>query len=82
MRLARTPKWLLIIGLGLLLFLGMIQTGSLAWLGAILLGVLAVFFGWLLAVAWPALSMNGRVLRGLIVVALAALAVLKVLGRI
>ncbi len=81
-RLARTPKWLLIIGLGLLLFLGMIQTGSLAWLGALLLGILAVFFGWLLAVAWPALSVNGRFLRGLIVVALAGLAVFKALGRI
>lgn len=80
-RLSRTPKWLLIIGLGLLLFLGLIQTGPLRWLGAALLGLVAVFFTWLLAVAWPALPTNGRMLRLLVVAALTALAVLKALGR-
>lgn len=80
--LSRTPKWLLVIAMALLLFFGMIQSGSLAWLGALLLGILTVFFGWLLAVAWPVLPTSGRLLRGVVVIALAGLTVLKALGRV
>lgn len=81
-RLSRTPKWLLVIGLGLALFFGLIQSGGLAWLGVLLLGALTIFFGWLLAVAWPVLPVNGRFFRGLVVVALGALTVFKAMGRI
>ena len=81
-RLTRLPKWLIVIVLAVLLVLGMIQTGSLAWLGALILGLLAVFFLWLLLLSWPAIPASGRMLRGIVVVALAGAAVLKALGRL
>jgi len=62
--------------------LGMIQTGSLAWLGALILGLLTVFFLWLLVLSWPAVPASGRMLRGIVVVALAGGAVLKAMGRL
>ena len=66
----------------LLMVLGMIQTGDLAWLGALILGLLALFFLWLLLLSWPAIPASGRMLRGIVVVALAGAAVLKALGRL
>jgi len=81
-RLSRLPKWALVVVLAVLLVLGMIQTGSLAWLGALILGLLAAFFAWLLVLSWPVIPPSGRLLRGLVVLALAGVAVLKLLGRI
>jgi hypothetical protein len=81
-RLTRLPKWLLVVVLSVLLVLGMIQTGPLAWLGALLLGVLTLFFLWLLVLSWPAIPASGRLLRGIVVVALAGATVLKALGRL
>jgi len=79
--LTRFPRWLLIIGLGAILLLGLIQTGSLAWLGALLLGLLTLFFAWLTALSWPRLGASGKVLRSLIAVILGSFAVLKAMGR-
>ena len=79
--LTRFPRWLLIISLGAILLLGLIQTGSLAWLGAVLLGLLALFFAWLTALSWPRLGGSGKVMRSLIVVILAGFAVFKAMGR-
>ena len=81
-RLTRLPKWLIVVVMAVLLVFGMIQTGSLAWLGALILGVLAVFFLWLLVLSWPAIPASGRMLRGIVVVALAGAAVLKAMGRL
>lgn len=81
-RLTRLPKWALVVGLSVLLVLGMIQTGSLAWLGALLLGILALFFLWLLMLSWPVLPPSGRMLRAIVVIALAGVAVLKAMGRL
>ncbi|MGA1701147.1 MAG: DUF6703 family protein [Candidatus Nanopelagicales bacterium] len=81
-RLTRLPKWFLVVLLSVLLVLGMIQTGSLAWLGALLLGILTLFFLWLLVLAWPAIPASGRLLRGIVVVALAGATVLKAMGRL
>jgi len=81
-RMTRLPKWLLVVVLSVLLVLGMIQTGSLAWLGALILGVLTLFFLWLLVLSWPAIPPSGRMLRGIVVVALAGATVLKALGRL
>ena len=81
-RLSRLPKWALVIGLAVVLVLGMIQTGPLAWLGALLLGVLTLFFMWLLVLSWPAIPASGRLLRGIVVVALAGATVLKAMGRL
>jgi hypothetical protein len=81
-RLTRVPKWLVVVVMAVLLVLGMIQTGSLAWLGALILGVLTLFFLWLLVLSWPAIPASGRLLRGLVVVALAGATVLKAMGRL
>lgn len=81
-RLTALPKWLLVVVLSVVLVLGMIQSGSLAWLGALLLGFLTLFFLWLLLLSWPAIPPSGRMLRGIVVVALAGVTVLKALGRL
>ena len=82
MRLTRLPKWLIVVVLSVLLVLGLVQTGSLAWLGAVILGLLTIFFLWLLVLSWPAIPPSGRLLRGIVVVALAGVAVLKAMGRL
>ena len=79
--LTRTPRWLLVVVLAVLLLLGLIQSGPLAWLGALILGLLAVFFAWLTAVSWPRIHGGGRVIRVLIVVVLAGYAVFKATGQ-
>jgi hypothetical protein len=81
-RMTRLPRWLLVVVLSVLLVLGMIQTGSLAWLGALILGLLTLFFLWLLVLSWPAIPASGRMLRGIVVVALAGATVLKAMGRL
>ena len=81
-RLTHLPKWVLVIVMATLLVLGIIQTGYLAWLGALLLGILTLFFLWLLVLSWPAIPTTGRVLRGIVVVALAGATVLKAMGRL
>lgn len=78
----RFPRWLLLILTGLALFLGLIQTGSLTWLGVLLLGLVTVFFGWLLALSWPVIPASGKVLRAVVVAALAGITVLKAMGRL
>jgi hypothetical protein len=81
-RLTRLPKWALVVLLSALLVLGIIQTGSLAWLGALILGLLSLFFLWLLLLSWPVLPPSGRFLRLVVVLALAGATVLKALGRL
>lgn len=81
-RLSRMPKWLLVVALSVVFVLGMIQSGPLAWLGALLLGLLTLFFLWLLVLSWPAIPASGRLLRAIVVVALAGVTVLKAMGRI
>ena len=80
--LTRLPKWLLVIVLAGLLVLGVIQTGPLAWLGVLILGLLGLFFLWLLALSWPAIPPSGRVLRGIVVLALFLGAYFKAVGRL
>ncbi len=81
-RLSRMPKWLLVVALSVLFVFGMIQSGPLAWLGALILGLLTLFFLWLLVLSWPAIPASGRLLRAIVVVALAGVTVLKALGRL
>ena len=80
--LTRFPRWLLLVLTGLFLFLGLIQTGDLTWLGVVFLSIVTVFFAWLLALSWPAVPPSGRILRMIVVVALAGITVLKALGRL
>lgn len=81
-RLSALPKWLIVVVMASLLVLGMVQTGSLAWLGALILGLLALFFLWLLLLSWPVVPWSGRIMRLVVVVALAGVAYLKATGRI
>lgn len=80
--ITRIPRWLLLVLTGLFLFLGLIQTGDLTWLGVILLSIVTVFFAWLAALSWPAVPPSGRILRSAVVVALIGITILKAFGRI
>lgn len=79
--LLRVPRWLVVVLLASAFTLGLIQTGDLAWLGGILLGFVALFLGWLLALAWPALTPGRRTIRLITVVAAVGVAILKFQGR-
>ncbi len=79
--LQRVPRWLVVIAMALALFFGLIQSGSLAWLGGILLLIVALFLGWLLALAWPILSPAARGIRLIVVAATVGLALLKFADR-
>ena len=79
--LQRFPRWLIVILMALCLFLGLIQTGGLAWLGGILMLVVAAFLGWLLILSWPVVTPSSRVVRSIVVAAVVGLAILKFLGR-
>ena len=75
------PRWLVVILPALLLFLGLIQTGSLAWVGGVLLIIVSVLLAWLTALSWPAITPGSRILRVVVVAALIGIAGLKFLGR-
>lgn len=81
-RLGRAPRWLVVVVLAVLLVLGMVQTGSLTWLGVLILGLLTLFFAWLLALSWAVIPPSGRLLRLIVVVALGGVTVLKALGKL
>ena len=49
---------------------------------ALILGLLTLFFLWLLVLSWPAIPASGRLLRAIVVVALAGVTVLKAMGRL
>lgn len=79
-RLTAAPRWLLVVLLASIFVVGLIQTGSLAWIGTILLLVVAAFLGWLLALAWPVLTPGRRFFRGLTVAAIVGIAIVKLFG--
>lgn len=74
------PRWLLVVGLGSSLLLGLVLSDSWAWLGAIFLLIVAAFLGWLLALSWPLLSSGRRFMRILVVGALVGMSILKLGG--
>jgi hypothetical protein len=78
--LNRLPRWIIVVLMGSLLFLGLIQTGDLAWLGGIFLAIVALFLGWLLVLAWPVLPVQARLIRAVVVAAAAGVAILKFTG--
>ena len=72
MTLRIVPQWVLfLLVLGFVVG-GLLLTGPLA--GA-LLGVVAVFLGWLLLLAWPRLTQGQRLLRGLTIIVIAGSAI-------
>jgi len=80
-RLLSVPRWLIVVLMGTFLFLGLIQTGGLSWLGGIFLLIVGGFLGWLLALSWPVLSPGRRLTRVIVVAAVLGIAALKFLGR-
>lgn len=80
-RLHALPRWLVVVTPAILLFGGLIFTGALAWVGGLLLLLVALFLGWLTALSWPAISAGARLIRVVVVLALLGLTVLKFLGR-
>ena len=75
------PRWLLVVVPAILLFAGLVMPVGLAWLGGILLLLVAVFLGWLLVLSWPALTQGSRTVRVITVAAVVGVAGLKFLGR-
>ena len=73
------PTFIIPVLLGVLLFLGLTLKAS--WAG-LLLVVIALFLSWLTAVSWPAISPGSRILRIVVDVAVLALGVLKLMGRL
>ena len=80
-KLLALPRWLIVVLMGTFLFLGLIQTGSLSWLGGIFLLIVGGFLGWLLALSWPVLTPGRRLTRIVVVAAVLGIAVLKFMGR-
>jgi hypothetical protein len=78
--LAGLPRWLVVVTPAILLVLGLVLSGPLAWLGGLFLVVILVFITWLTALSWPAISPGSRILRLIVVVALAGVTVLKLFG--
>lgn len=76
--LHRLPRWVLLVSIFALLVVGMVATG---WLGAAALLVLALFLGWFGYLNWPALDLQGRLLRMATLALLVAFAAGHVLGR-
>lgn len=81
MALTRVPRWLVVVVMALCLFFGLIQSGSLAWLGGVLLTIVSIFLGWLLVLSWPVIGMGSRLIRLVTVLAVLGIAVLKFMGR-
>lgn len=75
------PRWVVVIAPAILLFLGLILTGPVGWVGGILLLLVAAFLGWLTALSWPAITGSARFLRVIVVLALVGVAVFKFMGR-
>jgi hypothetical protein len=74
--LGRLPRWLPLVVLAALVVGGLFTGGAL---GAVLLVVVAAFAGWLAVLGWDHLPAGGRLLRGLVVLVLLAVAVRKLL---
>jgi len=79
--LSGLPKWLVVVLPAVLLLLGLIQTGSLAWLGGVLLTIVFLILAWLTALSWPVITPGSRFMRVIVLVALLGITVLKFAGR-
>ncbi|MFN8125626.1 MAG: DUF6703 family protein [Candidatus Nanopelagicales bacterium] len=79
--LHRMPRWLVPIGLAVMLFLGLLLSGPWAWLGAVLMVLVGLFVSWLTALSWPILTPGSRAIRVVVAGALFGLAILKAMGR-
>ena len=80
-RLNRLPKFVIIVTPGVLLFLGLVLTGAVAWIGGVLMLVVAAMLAWLTALSWPVIPVRSRVIRVIVVAVVIGFAGLKFTGR-
>lgn len=80
-RVHAMPRWIVVIAPAILLFVGLVLTGSWAWLGAIMLFLVFLMLGWLTALSWPVLTPGSRLIRLIVVLALLGITVFKLTGR-
>lgn len=76
--LNRMPRALVVIGMAALLVAGLMTPPAI---GAILLGVLALFLAWLVALSWPVLPNGSRALRLFTVALVLGAAFMRASGR-
>jgi len=72
--LRQLPAWLPPTLLAALLVAGLAVRG---WVGAVALGLVAAFLGWLAFLSWPRLSARGRLGRAVMIACLLGLAVFQ-----
>lgn len=70
--LHQLPGWIVPLAFVVVLIIGFAVTG---WVGAIALLLLAAFLGWFSYLSWPSIQLSGRLLRGLAITTVVALAV-------
>lgn len=83
-RITALPRWVFVVGLTALLvgglLLGSQASRGLQALGGVLLLILATFIGWLLLLSWPVVAPRGRLLRLLVVLAVAGVGISQIVG--
>jgi len=77
-RVSRLTLFLAALAVGALALAGLFIHGPV---GGILLGIVVAILVFLSSATWPALHSRARVVRGLVIAAIAALAVLKLAGK-
>ncbi|MBK9740515.1 MAG: hypothetical protein IPO93_13620 [Actinobacteria bacterium] len=80
--MSKVPRWIVVVLPAVILLLGLLQTGSLAWLGGILLLIIWALLAWLTALSWPAITGGSRILRVIVLAALLGIIAMKFAGRI
>lgn len=76
-RITALPRWAFVVGLTGLLVGGLLLRNPI---GGVLLLILATFIGWLLLLSWPVVAPKGRLLRLLVVLAVAGVGVSQIVG--
>lgn len=76
------PRFVIVVAPGVLLFLGLIQTGSLAWLGGVLLLLVAGILAWLTALSWPVIATRSKIVRVVVILVVLGFAAFKFTGRL
>lgn len=78
-RMRALPGFVMPALLAVAMFVGLAVNAP--WAGVVLI-VIALFLSWLTALSWPAITPGSRVLRVVVDLAILALGVLKVMGRL
>ena len=76
-RITALPRWVFVVGLTALLVGGLLLNNPI---GGVLLLILATSIGWLLLLSWPVVAPRGRLLRLLVVLAVAGVGISQIVG--